>query len=146
MNTRAVKAAGLGASLCFAAVGTIFLLSPDAVLRLMNRLGRGFGMAEAPLSGAGFYLALAAGYMAVVTILGWRIFRAPANPAYPLLLAQAKGASALFSLGLFAFHAPQFVFLANGLVDGSLAIGALLIYRSVRRRALEAPRCDCDCG
>jgi hypothetical protein len=146
MNTSAVKGAGLGASLCFAAVGTIFLVSPDAVLRLMNGLGRGFGLAEAPLAGAGFYLALAAGYMAVVTILGCRIFRCPADPAYPLLLAQAKGASALFSLGLFAFHAPQFVFLANGLVDGALALGAYALYRSVRKRALEASRCDCDCG
>jgi hypothetical protein len=101
----------------------------------MNGLGRGLGLAEAPLAGAGFYLALAGGYMAIVTILGWRIFRRPSDPAPPLLLAQAKGATSLLSLGLFALHAPQFVFLANGLVDGSLAIGAFLLYRSVRRGA-----------
>ncbi len=72
--------------------------------------------------------------MAVVTILSVMMVRHPDNPAYPLLLAQAKGASSLLSFGLFLFHQSAFVYLANGIVDGGLGLFAFLIYRSVRRR------------
>jgi hypothetical protein len=129
-----IQIAGAACGLTFAAVGLIFLLAPDAVLRLMNALGRPFGLPEAPLTGAGFYLALAVGYMAVVTILSVMMVRHPDNPAYPLLLAQAKGASSLLSFGLFLSHQSAFVYLANGIVDGGLGLFAYLIYRSVRRR------------
>ncbi|MCX6560904.1 MAG: hypothetical protein NTZ26_10390 [Candidatus Aminicenantes bacterium] len=133
MSPKMIRAAGIACGLTFAGVGTIFLFSPDAVLRLMNSLGRSFGLPEAPLAGAGFYLALAVGYMAVVTILSFMMVRQPGNPAYALLLSQAKGASSLLSIGLFFFHQRAFVYLANGIVDGALGLFAFLIYRSVRK-------------
>jgi hypothetical protein len=132
MSRKMIQISGAACGLTFAAVGLIFLFSPNAVLRLMNSLGRPFGLPEAPLAGAGFYLALAVGYMAVVTILSVNMVRHPTNPAYPLLLAQAKGASSLLSFGLFLLHQNAFAYLANGVVDGALALLAFLIYRSVR--------------
>lgn len=134
MSRKMIRLAGAACGLTFTAVGLIFLFSPDAVLRLMNSLGRAFGLPEAPLAGAGFYLGLAVGYMAVVTILSVMMVRHPDNPAYPLLLAQAKGASSLVSFGLFLLHQSAFVYLANGIVDGGLGLFAFLIFRSVRRR------------
>ena len=135
MSPKLIRLVGIAFGLIFAAVGLIFLFSPDGVLRLMNSLGRSFGLPAAPLVGAGFYPVLAVGYMAVVTILSVMMARHPVHPAYPLLLSQAKGASSLLSFGLFFFHQNAFVYLANGIVDGGLCLVAFLIYRSVRRRS-----------
>jgi uncharacterized protein YjeT (DUF2065 family) len=140
MKTRMIKTIGLALSLTFAIVGLIFLLAPEAVLRGLNAVGRSFGMSDSPLHGAGFFSVLASSYMAVVTVLAWRMFKSPASPAHPLLLGQAKAASSLFSFGVFGFHAPYFVLLANGIVDGALAVLAFCIFRSLMlRRTAEGP-------
>lgn len=139
MNAAARKAVGLALSAAFAAVGGLFLLAPDGVLRFLNSLGRGLGMAEAPSAGLGFYSILAVAYMAFVTALAWRMFRAPSEPVYPLLLAQAKGASSLLSFGLLVFQAPYFAYLANGVVDGILAIAAYLVYGQIKKSAGARP-------
>jgi hypothetical protein len=130
------KPISLVLAVIFATVGLLFLLLPDAVLRFMNGLGRGFGLPEAPPAGTGFYLALAVGYMYVVTLLAWMMFRNPAARIFPFLLAQAKGASSLLSFGLFLFHQTFFVYLANGMVDLFLCALAVILYRS--RRNVEA--------
>ncbi len=134
-NRALIRAAGAVMAAVFAAVGLVFLLFPDAVLVLMNRLGRGLGCPEAPLTGAGFYLALAAAYMAMVTILALGMARHPEDPVRPRLLAQAKAASSLASFGLFIFHQGALVYLANGLVDGAIAAAVLLLLRPARGTA-----------
>lgn len=136
MKTSSYKAVSLTLALVFAAVGILFLLWPDAALRFMNGLGRGFSLPEAPLGGAGFYLGLAAGYMYVVTILAWMMSRNPTSRVLPFLLAQAKGASGILSLGLAIFHRPYLIYLANGLVDLLLCALALILYGT--RKRLEA--------
>jgi len=123
----------------FAAVGLLFLLGPDLTLRFMNRLGRGWGLAEMPLSGASFYLGLAVGYMYVVTLLAFLMFRHPHPPVFPFLLAQAKGASSVLSFGLFVIHRPALVFLANGVIDLSLCLLAFGLYRSRKKLERAAP-------
>jgi hypothetical protein len=126
MKTSFYRSVSLTLALIFAAVGLLFLLQPDAVFQFMNGLGHGFDLTEAPLPGAGFYPGLAVGYMYVVTILAWMMFRSPSIRVLPLLLAHAKGASSLVSFGLFVFHQHAFIYLANGLVDlllGALAFG-----------------------
>ena len=139
MKTRLDRAISLLLALTFAAVGSLFLFGPDAVLGFMNGLGRGFGLPEAPLTGANFFLGLASGYMYLVTVIAWMMFRNPAVPLLPLLLAHAKGASSLIALGLFAFHHPYFIYAANGLIDGLLAVLALILW-SRRKRAGAEPR------
>jgi hypothetical protein len=127
-----VRTVGLVFFLVFAGVGALFLLSPEWVLRGMNGLARMVGMGESPLHGAGYFPVMAASYMAVVTMLAWKMFREPANPAFPLLLFQAKAASSLFSLGVFFLGAPHFILLANGILDGGIAAAAYSIHRSLR--------------
>jgi len=138
MKTGTVKFFGLAMFLTFAAVGSLFLLAPETVLRGINALGRSLGMNESPLHGAGFFSVMASAYMAVVTVLAWRIFRSPFVSAYPFLLAQAKAASSLFSLGVFFIHRPDFILLLNGIVDGALALLAFWIFRSVKLKGSTA--------
>jgi hypothetical protein len=134
MKTRFVSGTGLVLAMVFAAVGALFLFSPEWVLRGMNGFARTLGICESPLHGPGYFPVMAASYMAVVTILAWRMFRDPQDPANPLLLSQAKAASALFSLGVFFVHKPYFILLANGILDGGIALAAHAIYRDARSR------------
>jgi len=133
MKAPSDKAVSLTMALTFATVGSLFLIQPDAAIRFMNGLGRGWGFPEAPLAGANFYLGLAAGYMYIVTVLAWMMARNPSLPLLPLLLAHAKGASSLVSFGLFVFHHSYFIYLANGLVDLTLAVLALVLWAKRKR-------------
>jgi hypothetical protein len=135
MNIRLYKFTSFVLALIFAAVGALFLLKPDAALAFMNSLGRGFGCPEAPLNGAGFYLILAVGYMYMVTLLAVMMFRNPSLRIFPFLLAQAKGASGLLSVGLFIFHEHYFVYAANGAVDLALCGLAAFMAAGIRKSA-----------
>jgi hypothetical protein len=128
------KSAALAMAASFAAVGALFLFLPDAVLGFMNGLGGTFGFPPAPVQGVGFYLALAVGYMYIVTVLAVLMFRNPEDRTPGLLLAHAKGASAALSFGLFALHRPYFIFLANGLIDLLLCGLALALRRAAKKR------------
>lgn len=132
MRTKLVRLAGLVLFPAFLAVGGLFLLDPEWVLKGMNSLGEAAGVPGSPLHGAGYFTVMAASYMGVVTILAWRMLRHPSDPVNPLLLSQAKAASALFSLVMHAFHAPHFILLVNGILDGLIAIATYSIYRYVR--------------
>jgi len=128
------KAFSLALAVVFALVGAIFLLLPQGTLALFNTISRRLGMVEGPVEPT-FFLALAGAYMFAVTVLAWRMFRSPEERFYPLLLAQAKLASAALSFALFAFRAPWLIFLVNGFVDGALGLAVLAIY--LRARAAE---------
>lgn len=134
MTTPVYKILSLTMAAVFAAVGLLFLLWPGAPVRFLNAPGRGLGFPEAPLPETGFYLGLAVGFMYVVTLLAFLMFRNPSVRAFPFLLAQAKGASSLLSFGLFVFHRPYFIYLANGLVDLGLCLLAVALLRSLKRR------------
>lgn len=124
---------GYGLAAIFAAVGLCFLFLPEGVIVLFNTLSRPLGMEASPGSGRSFYLALAAAYMSVVTLLAWNMGRQPENRTYAVLLAQAKLASSLISFGFFAFQGPFLIYLANGLIDG--AIGAAVYLIAGRKRS-----------
>lgn len=127
-----VRAVGLLLFLVFVSVGVLFLVEPEAPLRGLNSMAGSFGMGVSPLHGTGFFPIMASAYMAVVAILAFRIFSQPGVPLYPILLAQAKMSSSLFSFGAFLLHRPDFILLVNGFVDGGLALLAFFIYRSSR--------------
>ena len=125
----------LALALLFAATGVLFLFFPDDVLSLFNAISSWWGMVQSPVAGFSFYLILAVGYMYLVTILAFLMFRHPENRDFPFLLLNAKTASSVLSLTLFLLHAHYLVYLANFVVDGLIAILVLVLYVSSRRLA-----------
>ena len=124
---RLYRIASLLMAISFAVVGLIFLFTPDGVVSFFNALSLRGGLPPAAPA-AGFYLVLAVAYMYVVTLLaGWMYLR-PKNDTLPVLLINAKAASALMSFGLFATREPAMIYLANGIVDGLIALGVLVLY------------------
>jgi hypothetical protein len=126
------RAAALAMTAAFVAVGVLFLAIPDGVLSFFNRLSGPLGLPEAPPMGHPFFLVLASGYMCLVSLLAWLMFRHPENRTFPFLLAQGKLATSILSLGFFIIHRPYLIFLANFFVDGLIAAGVWWISRPWR--------------
>jgi len=121
------------AAITFAVVGMLFLLIPGQVIGFFNHLSEFVGMRPAPVQDVDFYHILAVGYMYLVTLLAFFMFRFPDNPVFPLLLTHAKIASSLLSLSLFVVHQPYLIYITNCIVDGGIGIAAFLFYHMVRR-------------
>ena len=117
----------------FAATGIIFLSIPDRVLILFNTFSGVLGTQRAPLDGWSFYLILAVGYMYLVSILAFLMYKRPENRYFPLLLTHAKLASSVLSLALFLLHANYLIYLANFVVDGVIGSVVLVLYLKTRR-------------
>lgn len=132
---KAVKALSIIAAVVFAAIGLIFLLIPEGVLVFFNNLSGIFGLPQAPVQGAGFYLALAASYMYLATILACLIVRHPGEKWFPFLLANGKLASSALSLFLFLAKGYYLICITNCIVDGLIGAVALLYYLKIRRKA-----------
>jgi hypothetical protein len=125
----AYRLASIFLAVVFAVVGSIFLFFPDAAITFFNRLSGPPGWPQSPAVGSHFYLALASGYMYLVTLLAWLMFRHPDNSTYPVLLANGKLATSALSLGFFIFREPLLIFLANFVVDGTIGVGVLILIR-----------------
>ena len=121
-NTRLIKITGAGLAVVFAAVGVIFLAIPAKVLAAFNWLAARLDWPASTTQSYTLYLALAVAYMYVVTLLAWQMARRPEERVFPWLLVQAKAASALVCLGLFALQEQYLLYLANAVVDGALAL------------------------
>jgi hypothetical protein len=118
---RVYRVAALILAAGFLAVGLLFLAVPDGVVSFFDRLSGPFGLPAAQPGGHNFYLVLASGYMYMVALLAWLMFRHPENPTFPTLLFQGKLATSLLSLGFFLIHRPLPIYLANFAVDGLIA-------------------------
>jgi len=117
----------------FAITGMLFLLIPDRVLILFNTVSSPLGMPQLTVTNWSFYLILAVGYMYLVTVLAFLMFKHPENRYFPLLLIHAKLASAVLSLALFLVQAHYLIYLANFFVDGIIGIVILTLYLKTRR-------------
>ncbi len=122
-------------AIIFAIVGLIFLFFANGVLHFFNSLSSYTGMLQSPEQGFNFYLILAVGYMYLVTIIAFFIYRFPDNSFFPLLLAHGKLASALLSLGFFLVHQRYLIYITNCIVDGGIGILALIFYFKLKRAA-----------
>jgi hypothetical protein len=126
------KLVGLSLSIVFAIVGLIFLSMPDRLLIFLNTVSRSFGMSEAPVQAFGFYQILAVGYMYVVTLLAYLMYLHPENGHFLWLLINGKSASSIISLLFFFLHRHYLVYLTNGIVDGVIAVGLMILYRRMK--------------
>jgi hypothetical protein len=120
--------AGIVLAIVFAITGLLFLFVPDQVLILFNTLSTSLGMPASPVTGWNFYLILTVGYMYVVTVLAFLMYRYPENKYFPQLLAQAKIVSSLLSMALFLFHAHYLIYLSNFIIDGLIGIAVITLY------------------
>lgn len=119
---RLVRITGYSLAFTFAAVGVVFVAIPAKVLAAFNWLAEGLGWPASTTQSYTLYLALAIGYMYVVTLLAWQMGRHPEMRVYPWLLVQAKAASAIVCLALFALQDQYLIYLANLVVDGAIAL------------------------
>ncbi|GIW43949.1 MAG: hypothetical protein KatS3mg077_1231 [Candidatus Binatia bacterium] len=113
----------------FGLVGLLFFLFPDGTVDALNASGRWLGFPPAPHLAHRFWLSLGVAYMAVVTALAALIARAPIERRLLMVpLALGKATSSLTCLWFFLAYDRYFVYLANFLVDASLALLAWLTY------------------
>jgi hypothetical protein len=132
---RIYKPLSLALAVMFAAVGLLFLVVPGGVVEFFNRLSGQLGFQPSPLYQPDFFLILAVGYMAVVTFVAWSMFRRPGDASFPTVLAVAKFSSSLLSFVFFFRRAPYLMYLTNALVDGLIAVVALLCLLALKQNA-----------
>jgi hypothetical protein len=120
--------------IAFLAVGMAFLFIPAQVLIFFNNLSGFFGLPLIPVHEAGFYHILAVGYMYLVAVIAYLMFRHPEVSRFPLLLAHAKFASSFLSLCFALVYAPHLIFLANCVVDGFIGLVAFCFYRKLEKK------------
>jgi hypothetical protein len=118
----------------FAVTGFFFIAWPDATLERLAEFGENFGdFAAPPQTDQRLWLSLGFAYMVVITGLAL-IAQADVVRYRPMLLALAAGkaASSITSL-VFYIQDDVFVYLLNGIVDGSLVFASLLLYQLAGR-------------
>jgi len=120
----------------FAVTGFFFIAWPDGTLARLTEFGDHFGDFEpAPETDERLWLSLGFAYMVVITALAWIASSDPVRHR-PMLLAlvAGKAASSITSF-VFFFQDDVFVYLLNGIVDGSLVGASLLLYSLAARIA-----------
>jgi len=117
----------------FTLVGLTFLFLTNGVLDFFNSIAVNLGMQQSPEQGINFYLILASGYMYLVTLLAFLMFKNPENQYFPLLLTNAKLASSVLSLCFFLFHQPYIIYIVNCIVDGTIGLIVLYFYLKIKK-------------
>lgn len=124
----------------FAVTGFFFIAWPDGTLARLTELGHHFGFhTPAPPTDERLWLSLGFAYMVVITALA--LIAAGDVARYrPMLLALAAGkaASSITSV-IFFIEDDVFVYLLNGIVDGSLVIASLFLWSLAGRVEAAAP-------
>ncbi|MEN6348703.1 MAG: hypothetical protein ABFD08_04800 [Syntrophomonas sp.] len=132
---KSYKLISLSLAVIFAVVGLLFLLAPSGVLGFFNIVSKYLGMAPSTEQGSNFYLILAVGYMYLVTLLAYFMYRNPEDSKFPLLLANGKLASSILSIFMFILHKPYLIYITNGVVDGFIGLLVIFIYLKMKRAA-----------
>jgi hypothetical protein len=120
---RAVVLTMRGLAITFAVVGILFVSTPDGVIGTLDDVGDWFGgFVAGPPSDEKFWLALGFAYMVVITGLAL-VISTDVRRYRPMLLVLAAGktASSLAAGAFFVFDREVFIYLANLVVDASLA-------------------------
>jgi hypothetical protein len=113
----------------FAITGFFFIAWPDGTLARLTELGHHFGFhTSVPKTDQRLWLSLGFAYMVVITAIAL-IASTDVVRYRSLLLALAAGkaASSITSF-IFFIQDDVFVYLLNGIVDGSLVLASLLLW------------------
>jgi len=121
----------------FALVGLLFITIPAGVINFFNGLSPALGMQVMPVENHGFYLILAAGYMYLVALLAFLMYRHPLDENFPLVLLNAKLATSLLSLAMFLFQEQFLIYVVNFAIDGFLGGVILCFYLTLTRHKQE---------
>ena len=129
-----------GLALTFAVVGILFISTPDGVIGRLDQVGDWLGdFPSGPPTEEKFWLALGFAYMTVITGLAVVISLDPRRYRPMLLvLAAGKTASSLAAGAFYAFDREVFIYLANFVVDLSLALIAVGCFALLRPARIEA--------
>jgi hypothetical protein len=119
-------------AIVFGFVGVLFLYMPEGLFIFFNNLSPLMGFQKSPVHNTSLFVILAAGYMYLVTLLAYYMSKNPEQRVYPLLLVHGKAASSILSLFFFVFFMPYLIILANGLIDGLIAVGVFLLSKKIR--------------
>jgi hypothetical protein len=116
----------------FAAVGILFIASPDGVLDVISDFGDWLPLGtftRAPETTEQFWLALGFAYMVVIAGLCLVVqLDVPRYRPLLLVLAAGKAASSLAAFGFYLFDKDVFIYLLNFVVDGYLSLLALFLW------------------
>jgi hypothetical protein len=121
-------------ALIFAMVGLVFLFFSDGVLVFFNSIAAYAGMKLSPIPGVNFFIILATGYMYLVSLLAYMMYKHPDNLFFPLLLINAKLASSVLSLCFFILLQPYLIYIINCIVDGLIGLLVLYFYFNLKKR------------
>ena len=127
-------------ALGFLVAGISFILDPDGTILRIDATGGSLGAyPDAPLTGDKLWLALSFAYMMVIAALAWIVQKdVVENRQLILILFLAKATSSLAALYFFLFDQNVFVYLTNFVVDGALAIVAIICWVLAGRVELQA--------
>ncbi len=120
-------------SVSFALVGLLFLFFPGGVTALFNGLSPTLNLPVSPADPPGLFRVLAVGYMYLVAALAYLMYRRPSERFFPALLISGKLTTALISLALFLTDGRYLIYMANGVVDGVIALALVFAYLHFRR-------------
>ena len=117
-------------------VGAIFYIAPEGTAEFMNRAGAALSPSfQSGVTGPfRFWVSLSVGYMVLVSVLTAFAWKDPvANRICIPITAIGKATSSLTCLIYLLASTPVFFYLANFLVDGSIAVTYLVLNRAVKR-------------
>jgi len=126
------KSVSLALAIIFAAVGILFLTTPEGIYNLFNTLSRPLNLVESSAREPGFYRVLAIAYMYIVSSLAFQMYRQPERREFLWLLVNAKSASSIISFLFFLFVHPYLIFITNGIVDGAIACGLIVLHAKTK--------------
>ena len=119
----------------FGLVGVLFLFMSDVVIKFFNQISALIDMEQVEPGRQHFFVVLATAYMYVVALLGFLMYRHPKEASFPLILMNAKLASAVISLFFFVTNTPLLIYLTNCVVDGAIGLLAIAMYSSAGRNS-----------
>jgi hypothetical protein len=127
------KFISLSLTVIFGLVGLAFLFISESIVKLFNTTSYFLGMQQGAVVGTNLYVVLAVAYMYLVALLAYLMYRNPEHREYPLLLMNGKLMSGVISFGLFLAVQPLLIYLANGVIDGSIGLLAMMMYRRTKK-------------